>query len=950
MKKILAVTLAILMVLPMFASFAFAADISIPEDAETSNVASEATIEVKDTNNLNISVGSTVDTSALIDGDKTTGTNSPQGQYYSYVLDYERVYYFTDIVVACNGKGTLSSGLSVSRDTFNVHGIIVKVYYGSEVTYQSAILDVSQLTEVSVQPNAKGDRVEIYKVSGSGNRNEYMWEIETYAPDMEICSAQVENIASEAVFSATGANANFWWAMDYKSWVDGDPLTGSHSPKGRNYSVWMHFSEEHLFSQIDLVCNTDGGASLASGDKNNDRTYNNGMMRVLVYNYNEDLVWDSDLVDTSTVTTLSVSPYVEGAIIEIRFFNGNYSGTEYMYEVSAYAQSGDHVFEKTSEENPTCLLPGIQEYSCHCGKTIKKTIDATGFHKWSDVGEVTKSASATENGVMSYPCFGCDLTRNRDIPSTGHNWDSGTTYAPACEQEGYTLYKCTDEECDLEYKAEYVESREHIWSEGVLTQKPTVETEGVITYYCLRDDCDGEKYGRVRKHKYTDNVTDFTSASVANTEVVINKENSLYTEAYTGGNPAAILDGDMLTNWYGPGGTYVLFTLDKDYIFTSGFFYMASNYSSATIEFLNASDEVIATYNTGAVDNGSNANSPKELDMLDSLSAGVKACKIKITTVGAKWPNGSAATMHELKLKVHACNVGEEDYILEGSDYVAPDCGNNGQCAAYCQVCGNKNIVTLEASADTGHNYESVTTDVEPTCTVAGSGHAECTKCKEVIYGITVPATGEHNFTKDNLLVSAKCGFAGVGQKLCTECDLVGSIYEIDPTGVHEREWKLQSIASYTAVGKTVYACKFCDDVSENDPEKGINTEIAKKFEIPEDLITFVSVTKGESEGRNTLTFTYKIELSKIPEIEQTCDVRVMTVIKDSLGREATIESYGKYATNEYNAETGEFSVTIYPSSADAEFEVVTSVRLMNFRGIVYKTFASGNYSMNNAQ
>ena len=959
MKKILAVTLAVLMLLPMFASIALA-DFSLPENAEVSNVAPNASIEIKDTNSLGISIGSNVDATKLIDGDKSTGTNSPQGKYYSYVLNYERVYYFTDIVVACNGQGTLATGLNITTDTYNVTGLMVKVYYGDEVTYASDALNVSNLKEVTVPANAKGDRVEIYKYGGKGGRTEYMWEIETYAPDTEICSAQVENVASEAVFSATGGNANYWWAMDYKTWVDGDPLTGSHSPKGRNYSVWMHFPQEYLFSQIDLVCNTEGGAKLASGTEIKDRYIGNSMMQVLVYNYNEDLVWDSNLVDTSTTTLLSVAPYVTGAIIEIRFFNGNFGGGEYMYEVSAFAQSGEHVFEKTAEENPTCLLPGFQEYTCQCGKIIKQSVDATGFHKWSDVGEITKGASATENGVMSYPCLGCDLTKTRDIPSTGHNWDNGTVVPPACDSEGYTLYKCTDAECELSYKGNYVEGFEHIWGPGVVTRKPTVEEEGVITYYCQRESCNGEKYGRIRRHKYTDNTMDITSANVK--EFVENCTTDFNTMDET-----AVLDGDTLTSWYGPTGSYVDIVLDRTYILTSGFFYASSNYTFMKVEFMienpsfnknqpesetNQKYIINATFNTGAIDNGSNTNKPKELDMLDTLKAGVPTTRVRITSIDPKWPNGSASHVHEIKLKAHKCVVTEEDYILSGPSYVAPKCGTNGKCVANCQVCGNQVDVVLQASADAGHNYAdgSIVVDKAPTCVNNGEGHATCLDCKETVNGITVPATGEHVFTKDNVLVSAKCGFAGVGQKLCVSCNAVGSIYEIEPTGVHEREWTFKSQASYTAIGKTVYACIFCDDVSDNDPELGINTKIAEKIAIPDDLVTSVSVSKGEDGGRNTITFTYKINLAYLPEIEQTCDVRIITSIKDASGREASIESYGKFATNSYNAETGEFSVTIYPASASDTFEVVTFARLMNFRGIVYKTYATGSYSLNNVQ
>lgn len=953
MKKILAVALSILMLLPMLSSIAFA-DFTLPEGTETVNVAKNATVSIIDTNQQNISIDSKVNTDAIIDGDKSTGTHSPLGLIYAYELAFDEVYYFTDIVVACNGKGTLANGSTVSADTYNIYKVMVTVYYGDEVTFQSKSLDVSELKEITVPANAKGDRIEICKAKGAYTRNEYMWEVEAYAPDMELCSAQLQNVASEAVFSATDANYTYWWAMNYKNLVDGDIKTGTHSPKGRNYSIWMHFNQEYLFSQIDIECNTDGGAKLADGKELKDRTYNNSMMQVRVYNYNEDLVWDSDLVDVSTVTTLSVAPYVEGAIIEMKIYNGGYSGNEYLYEVSAFAQSGEHVFEATNESNPTCLLPGFREYACQCGKVIKKSLDATGFHKWNNE-EITKNPTNTDNGVLTVYCDGCISTKLYDVPSTGHNWDGGTVVAPICDEEGYTLYKCTDEECDLEYKADYKDALVHVWDDGELTAKPTVESEGVITYTCSV--CNGEKYGRIRKHKYTDNTVPFTIENTLKVEQFLTTE---FTAADT--KPENLLDGDMNSWWYGPEGSYVLITLDKEYVFTSGFFYASSNWSAMTIEFISynpdydpskpVSDEnpteIVTTFNSGNVDNGSNTNNPKELDMLDALGGGTRAQKIKITTINPKWPNGNACKLQDLQLVVHNCVVSEDDYILSGPDYVPAKCGVDGSCLAKCQVCGSYEEVTLEATADIGHNYgnNAVTADVEPTCTVAGVGHATCLDCKQVVQGVTIPATGEHTYTEESIYVSAKCGFAGVKHMLCKDCGKIGSITELAPTGVHSYEWATKSQAAYTAVGRTEYCCVFCDQL---DPDTKENVQIADKLEIPEKILTFVGSSASSDENGNALSFTYKIDLETVKLLEETCDIRIITTIKDAQGREASIESYGKYATNTYNDETGEFTITIYPKTANDVFEVSTAVRVMNFRGIVYKYYTLGSISMNTA-
>ena len=946
MKKILAVALTVLMLLPVMATIALAA-ITIPEGTEVRNVAGNATVSVEDPNGLGIDVGSEFVGSALVDGDKSTGTKSPKGLNYSYVLTYDEVYYFTEIVVACNGSGSLASGGSVNSDTYNVKGLVIKVYSGKDLVYESEQLDVSNKKEISVKPEVKGDKVEVFKYNGKGGRTEYMWEIETYAPNMEICSAQVENVAAEATFSATGANANYWWAMDYNTWVDGDPLTGSHSPKGRNYSVWMHFKQEYLFSQIDLVCNTEGGAKLASGATLDERYFGNAMMRVLVYNYNEDLVWDSDFIDTSTITTLTVDPYVMGAVIEIRFYNGNFGGGEYMYEVSAYAQSGDHVFTPTNEENPTCLLPGYRELTCHCGKVIKEVLNATGFHKWGE-GVVTTVPTETDNGVLTVPCTGCTSTKLYDIASLDHNWGKGVVYAPSCEKDGYTLYKCADAGCNLEYKADYVDGYSHKWDDGATTKKPTVEEEGQFTYTCTI--CGEQKHSKLRKHKYTDNTAPFSKDDIESYYVYINKSDSQYNEgSYVGSNtnPENLFDGDVMTWWYGPSGSYVEVTLKKDFIFTSGKFYATSNWSQMQIEFYDADGNLTCKYNTGNVNNGTDQSNPDECDMLDALGGGTKARKIRIISVNPKWGNGEACSLQELALVSHECVLTEADYILSGSSYVAPTCLKDGKCKAVCQVCLCEDTIVLKATPNLGHSYSSeVIVDKAPECLNDGYGHATCTLCNKTIEGISIPATGKHDFSKTELYVSAKCGFAGVEHIVCKYCNTLGSTREIAPTGIHVYEWTTKSHASYTAVGVTEHCCIYCDviDTASNSVKE------EPKLEVPADLLTFVGVTAGTDGKRNTLTFKYKLALDYLPELEQTCDIRVITTIQDELGRVASVESYGKYATNSYDEATGEFTVTIYPATTGESFGVSTAVRIMNFRGIVYKVYQEDFYSVDMAK
>ena len=77
--------------------------------------------------------------------------------------------------------------------------------------------------------------------------------------------------------------------------------------------------------------------------------------------------------------------------------------------------------EIKDEKAAACTEAGYtgDTYCKDCGAKLKsgKEIAALG-HKW-DAGKVTKAATATKNGVMTYTCTVCKTTRTEAIPATG---------------------------------------------------------------------------------------------------------------------------------------------------------------------------------------------------------------------------------------------------------------------------------------------------------------------------------------------------------------------------------------------------------------------------------------------------------------------------------------------------------------------------------------------------
>ncbi len=134
-----------------------------------------------------------------------------------------------------------------------------------------------------------------------------------------------------------------------------------------------------------------------------------------------------------------------------------------------------------NEKAATCTEDGYtgDTYCEDCKTTIAygKAIDKLG-HTW-DEGKVTKEATCTEYGEMTYTCA-CGETKTEPIPATGHTWDEGkVTKDPTCTEAGEMTYTCA---CG-ETKTEPIDATGHKYT-GKVTKEPTCTEDGEMTYTC----------------------------------------------------------------------------------------------------------------------------------------------------------------------------------------------------------------------------------------------------------------------------------------------------------------------------------------------------------------------------------------------------------------------------------------------------------------------------------
>ena len=169
-----------------------------------------------------------------------------------------------------------------------------------------------------------------------------------------------------------------------------------------------------------------------------------------------------------------------------------------------------------SRTEPTCGVDGSIVYTCSvCDDTFTVTLPATGehsyseqwdsdgenhwhqctvcnkeldkaAHSWND-GEVTKEATCTEAGEMTYTCTVCGETKTEAIEAKGHTPEEIAAVAATCTTEGSTAgSKCSV--CgEILVAPETIPALGHSFGEWSVTKAPTATEAGTLTRTCERD-------------------------------------------------------------------------------------------------------------------------------------------------------------------------------------------------------------------------------------------------------------------------------------------------------------------------------------------------------------------------------------------------------------------------------------------------------------------------------
>lgn len=1025
LKRVFSVVLALIMLLPMFSAFAFAKE-NVDVTNIPKNIASAADITIVE----GLSWAGWKP-EYLVDEDATTGTYSPRGKAYAIELSFVKAYYFTEVNVYVNREGTLPNVEAPEQFSDKTTKIKVVAYNGSEIVYESDAIDASKLDMVTAPVRAEADKIVISspELSDSALGCEALWEIEAYSRTVPgTCDAVTRNVASEAILTAkrrlwdkekqeyyetTTVNGDSleWWATNFKALTDGDPHTATKSPKAPDFILQFDYGAERMISSVVFTTNgwgyalNTGDIGVIKGEDGNPILDENGnkqykpefrsyTMTVYAFDYNDDEIFKSDAIDVSALEQVTFNIGVKAARIwcSVTGAGGDgYNGNIHMYEVEINEENGSHALEKTATSNPSCVAPGYIEYTCQdydCGYTKKETLQPTGFHSWSEEYEVIEEPTTTENGKGNFKCEVCKEVVEREVPALEHNWDNGTIYKPDCENEGYTLYRCTDAGCTLSYKANFVSKLGHNLDDGIVTKKATRTETGLLVYSCLRDGCDYTQDKELRLARYTDSTFAVDNSIITKYEVELDfkGDKDIYagTEAGLANLGKYLFDGitnegvdgtkDPCNYWFAPAGLkyvprlddngnpvkndkgeiindpekhsgklYVY--LDREYYFTEGVLYAAANWKWLEVHFQYQENGEWKTSTTFKHDRLNNMIVSGQ-SLTSVLNGGARASRIVIESVngdaGINYVSipkdsplaGGRLQFHELVLKAHKCSVTEDEYEPE-ANWNKATCTQDGSCKATCVVCNVTQTVVLPKE-EYGHDLNAVTPIVAPTCAADGFGKASCKNCSYEKTNIPLPKTGAHDYSKITTFVEPTCNSKGIERIVCMHCGAVETETPIPETGIHVYDWLIKSSANYTAEGTTVHACIYCNEKS------GLYDDIIQeKLPVPENFVSLVGyeIRMTDFVGLRA-KFVYDAEM--LATLQQTCDVTLTINIIDSKGNTKSVDIIGKNGTQKYNKETGEFAV-VMKAPCTEEFTFSYSIRLRNFRGIVEKDFTFDN-------
>ena len=363
--------------------------------------------------------------------------------------------------------------------------------------------------------------------------------------------------------------------------------------------------------------------------------------------------------------------------------------------------------------------------------------------------KITKKATCTEDGVITYTCTKCNESYTEKIPATGHKYNDVVTEA-SCDKGGYTFHTCAN--CGDTYKDDFTAPTGHKYTKTTVKQA-SCEIDGVSVYTC--DTC-GDSYSEVIKAKGHIYASEVTKKANCTDDGVIT-----YTCAICG---------------------------DK---YTEVIKVKGHNYSAEVTKKANCTDDGIITYTCANCGD-------KYTEVIKAKGHNYSAevtKKATCDTDGVKtFTCADCGDVYTEKLEALGHTYGI-------SEVVKPTCDNDGYTKFTCSVCGDSYSKVINA---TGHKYNDKI--VSASCDKGGYTLHTCENCGD-IYKDNFTSPLGHDYTSQT--VKPACETDGEKTFTCTRC---GDTYtEVIKTKGHVYKRTVVAAGCETD-GYTLVECMECHD------------------------------------------------------------------------------------------------------------------------------------------
>ena len=552
-------------------------------------------------------------------------------------------------------------------------------------------------------------------------------------------------------------------------------------------------------------------------------------------------------------------------------------------------------------KDATCTDTGVRTIACvNDGCTSKKaeTIEKVP-HTWSDWTVIP--STNTVAGSVSRECTVCHEKETVEIPKGNHNMvkDEAASKAPTCKEEGKTVYKCADENCNVVLELEEPKLQHTVATEE---EKATCTAEGYFRTYC--SEC-GEELSKVITKK-------LAHVYVAGTAVAPTCTTSGYTpyecsndgcnESYNLYDATKPATGHDYKN--GAESNVVPATCATD-----GSKTVKCNNCAETTEVvipkLGHNYELVSETDATCAAATTKTYKCSRCDATYTITEGEKETEHTWNV----WVTVEQATNTSIGYKTRTCTVCgqiEVEKIPATGDHVfdvlnkekskAPTCTEAGYEIYNCSVhenCTYESRVELPAL---GHDKK--VTYTEATCDTVGSIVTTCDRCDKVLETKEIAALG-HAWGNEKV-TPATCQAAGKIEYTCTRTDC-GETHEV-VIPVDSNAHKLETIvtpATCTDAGKvvtkcTITGCTFVDEkeisakghtieIKITDPECGVDGKIVETCTVcGETKTTIIPALKhshtGTPEVKKLPTCT-EDGINWVKCVNGTCDDTIVVVV-----------------------------------------------------------------------